>query len=79
MKRLAPLFLGLALVAGCTTPAPGPTSGTAALPGVSDRLGSRQVCVTENQSCDTTRPCCTGMACMPNGRLGMLCRTPYPG
>ena len=76
MKALAPLLLGLALLAGCTTSAPGP--GATALPGTSDRLGSRQLCVAENQPCDAARPCCSGMACSPNGRLGMLCRTPYP-
>jgi hypothetical protein len=83
MKALAPLFIGLALLAGCAAPAPAPapasSAGTRALPGVSDRIGSGQQCVAENQPCDAARPCCSGMSCTPNGRLGMLCRTPYPG
>jgi hypothetical protein len=37
------------------------------------------MCVTESQTCDTSRTCCDSMVCVPNGRLGMLCRRPFPG
>jgi hypothetical protein len=69
----------LVLLGACSTPitfqadAPVPPGGLLpAGPGGA-------ICVAESQSCDRTRTCCDSMACVPNGRLGMLCRRPYPG
>lgn len=62
------------LVAGCAAP-PSP-SGGALLP---PRDGAGAACLAESAACGTADRCCAGMACMPNGRLGSLCRRPYPG
>lgn len=78
-SAFAPLLLALALLAGCATPPnPSPAAG-AAKPGVSDRIGSPQFCSAENQPCGAANACCGGFVCLPNGRLGSLCRTPFPG
>jgi hypothetical protein len=76
MKRLILLALPLALLYGCTAPAPAAKDG---LPGTSGRLGSPAVCIGEGQTCGPGGRCCGDMSCQPAGRYGSLCRQPAPG
>ncbi|MFM1990063.1 MAG: hypothetical protein RJA99_3020 [Pseudomonadota bacterium] len=62
------------LAAGCAAPASPP--GGSLLP---PRDGVGAACAVESAPCGTATRCCDGMVCVPNGRLGALCRRPYPG
>lgn len=64
----------LALLAACAAP-PTTGAGASALAGV-QRAGPQ--CVAENQNCGRDASCCSGTVCMPSGRFGSLCRTPFP-
>jgi hypothetical protein len=72
----AALFL---LLGGCSTPITFQADAPAPPGGLLPAGPGGAMCVTEAQTCDTSRTCCDSMVCVPNGRLGMLCRRPYPG
>ena len=79
MKRLVLAVLPVIFAAGCAMPASTSTpasGGSGSLLGGQGRSGA--MCVGEAQPC-AENPCCDGMVCTPNGRLGMLCRRPMPG
>jgi hypothetical protein len=78
IQRLALCVLPALFAAGCAMPASTSTpasSGSGGLLGGQGRTGA--MCVGDSQPC-ADAPCCDGMTCTPNGRLGMLCRRPMP-
>lgn len=70
--RLAFAALAALLIAGCTV-APPPEGGL--VPGAG---GVGPMCMADSGPCSNTSQCCGGLACTPSGRLGSLCRRPYP-
>lgn len=85
---LPTLALSAALLIGCASPpppaAPAATPAGAAAPPAGGltggAAGSRpQQCVGENEPCGRDLRCCQDFVCQPNGRLGLLCRRPFPG
>lgn len=74
LQRLALLaLLPVALLAGCTSGSPPPSSVGAAV-----RPAVPAACVAENQACDTANRCCPEMVCTSTGRFGNLCRRVFP-
>jgi hypothetical protein len=79
MSRLALTAAALVLLGACSTPITFQANAPVPQGGLLPAGPGGAMCVDESQSCDRTRVCCDSMVCVPNGRLGMLCRRPQPG
>jgi len=79
MSRIAFTAAAALLLAACGTPVTFQSSAPVPPGGLLPAGSGGAMCVVESQTCDAQRTCCDGMVCVPNGRLGMLCRRPYPG
>jgi uncharacterized lipoprotein YajG len=79
MIRFALTAAAALLLAACSTPVNVQSSAPVPSGGLLPAGSGGAMCVVESQTCDRQRTCCDSMVCTPNGRLGMLCRRPYPG